>query len=147
MKHHITLFIALIGFTRLLAADSMNMSGDMKQEILTTYVKVSTALAADDLASAKAAAAIVAEHAGMSDSYKTIAAKAQALAKSSKIYDARGDFRDLSAAIEPLAVGENNLVIMHCPMADSDWVQAKGKTKNPYFGKAMLTCGSPKKMK
>jgi len=26
-------------------------------------------------------------------------------------------------------------------------VQAKGKTQNPYFGKAMLTCGSPKSAK
>ncbi|HVZ64175.1 MAG TPA: DUF3347 domain-containing protein [Lacunisphaera sp.] len=124
----------------------MDMKSDMKPEILSAYVKVSTALAADDLAAAKVAASILAEHAGMSDN-KDIAAKADALAKTSKIEAARGAFRALSVAVEPLAAGQKDLVVMYCPMADSDWVQATGKTQNPYFGKAMLTCGSPKKMK
>lgn len=133
---------SLLGVGRLTAVDMM----DMKPEILSAYVKVSTALAADDLAAAKTAASAVAEHASMSDN-KDIATKATALAKASKIEAARGAFRELSVAVEPLVAGNKDLVVMYCPMADSDWVQAKGKTQNPYFGKAMLTCGEPKKAK
>jgi hypothetical protein len=137
------LFLGFVfGVARLAAADAM----DMKPEILASYVKVSSALAADDLASAKTAASALAEHAGMSDS-KDIAAKAGAVAKAADIEAARGAFKGLSVAIEPLASGQRDLVVMYCPMADSDWVQAKGQTQNPYFGKAMLACGGPKKTK
>lgn len=136
----------VLGFVRLSAAESMNMKGDMKPEILSAYVKVSAALAADDLAATKKAAATVAEHARMSDD-KDIAVKADAVATADKIEAARDNFKALSAVVEPLAAGDKNYVVMNCPMADADWVQAKGPTKNPYFGKAMLTCGSPKRMK
>lgn len=136
----------LFGVARLTAADAMDMKSDMKSEILSSYVKVSAALAADDLAAAKTAAATVAEHAGMSDN-KDIATKASAVAKASKIADARDAYRTLSIAVEPLAAGQKDYVVMYCPMAQSDWVQMKGKTQNPYYGKSMLTCGGPKAMK
>jgi hypothetical protein len=136
----------LFGVARLVAADAMDMKSDMKPEILSSYIKVSTALAADDLAAAKTAASALGEHAGMSDN-KDIAAKAGAVAKAANIEAARGAFKTLSVAIEPLVEGQKDLVVMYCPMADSDWVQMKGKTQNPYFGKAMLTCGGPKKAK
>lgn len=136
----------LFGLARLTAAGAMDMKSDMKSEILSSYVKVSSALAADDLVAATTAASALAQHAGMSD-HKDIAAKASAVAKASKIEAARGAFKELSVAIEPLAMGQKDLVVMYCPMADSDWVQAKGETRNPYFGKAMLTCGGPKPAK
>lgn len=135
----------ILGVARLGAAGSMNMM-DMKGEILAAYVKTSAALAADDFEAAKTAAAAVAGHAGMSD-HKDIAEKAQAVAKADKIETARENFKALSAAVEPLAAGDKSVVVMHCPMADADWVQAKGKTQNPYYGKAMISCGSPKQTK
>ncbi len=132
----------ILGAVRLSAADSM----PMKNEVLASYVKVSAALADDDLAAAKAAAVAVAKHAGMSDK-KEIAAKAEAVAKATKIDAARENFKALSAAVEPLAAGEKGYVVMHCPMAGADWLQTSAKVQNPYFGKAMLTCGAPKKSK
>lgn len=119
---------------------------DMKSDILSSYVKVSSALAADDLAAAKTAAAEVAEHAGMSSGHKEIANKANAVAKASNIQQARGAFKELSNAVIPLSAGEKNYVVMHCPMA-GDWVQTGNGVKNPYMGKAMLTCGGPKSAK
>ena len=136
----------LFGAARLAAADAMDMKSDMKPEILSAYVKVSSALAADDLATAKTAALALAEHAGMSD-HKDIAAKAGALANTSKIEAARDAFRELSVAIEPLAADQKDYVVMYCPMAESDWVQMKGKVQNPYLGQSMPHCGSPKKTK
>ncbi|MBI4624660.1 MAG: DUF3347 domain-containing protein [Verrucomicrobia bacterium] len=137
----------ILGFVRLTAADSMNMSGDMKKEILSSYVKVSAALAADDLAAAKKAAADVAGHAKMSSGYKAIAPKADTVAKATKIDAAREAFKSLSAAVEPLAKGEKGYVVMNCPMASADWVQTSKDVKNPYYGKSMLSCGAPKEMK
>ncbi len=135
-----------IGVARLAAADAMDTKSDMKPEILASYSKVSSALAADDLTAAKAAASALSEHAGMSAN-KDIAAKADAVAQAANIEAARGAFKGLSVATEPLASGQKDLVVMYCPMADSDWVQVQGKTQNPYFGKAMLACGGPKKTK
>ena len=132
----------MLGAVRLTAAGSMNMNG----EILASYVKVSAALAADDLAAAKTAAAAVAEHAGMSGQ-KDIAANADAVAKAGKIDAARTSFKALSTAVEPLAAGQKNYVVMNCPMANADWVQTGTAVKNPYYGKAMLNCGAQKKAK
>jgi hypothetical protein len=126
-------------------ADAMAMKGGMKTEILSSYVKVSSALAADDLAAAKNAASEVVGHAGMAGN-KDLAAKASAVANAAKIDEARDAFKALSSAVEPLAKGEQDYVAMHCPMA-GDWVQMKGPTRNPYMGKAMLTCGGPKASK
>lgn len=126
------------------ATDSMNIKGDMKREILSSYVNIAAALADDDLASAKTAAAIVADHSNMSDSNKSIAAKATAVAKAKDIEAARTAFKSLSEAVEPLAAGEKGYVVMNCPMKNADWVQLSNDVRNPYFGKAMLTCGGPK---
>jgi len=118
----------------------------MKGDILASYVKVSAALAADDFATAKTAAAAVAEQASKAER-KDIAAKAAAVSKTANIETARQNFKALSAAVEPLAAGEKGYVVMNCPMAKADWVQTSPDVKNPYYGKAMLTCGAPKQTK
>lgn len=107
---------------------------------------VSAALAADDLSAAKSAAAELAEHADMAKNM-AVASKARALAKAERIADARKELVGLTAAVEPLAQGQKDYVVMNCPMAGADWVQAKGKTPNPYYGKSMLACGGPKQTK
>jgi len=138
--------LCLLGAVRLSAADMKPDSMTMTSEILAASAKVSAALAADDLAAAKSAAAEVAEHANMAKN-AGIASKANALAKAAKIEDARKELSGLTAAVEPLAKGQKDYVVMNCPMAGADWVQAKGKTQNPYYGKSMLTCGGPKQAK
>lgn len=126
------------------AADMKNDS--MTSEILAASAKVSAALAADNLPAAKSAAAELAEHASMAKN-TALVGKASALAKAGKIADARKELIGLTAAVEPLALGQKDYVVMNCPMAGADWVQAKGATQNPYYGKSMLTCGSPKQVK
>lgn len=138
------LVLSLFGVLRLSAADMK--SDSMAAEILTASARVSAGLAADDLAAAKSAAAELAEHADMAKN-TSVASKAHALAKAEKIADARKELVGLTAAVEPLAQGQKDYVVMNCPMAGADWVQAKGKTQNPYYGKSMLTCGGPKQSK
>ncbi|MBW8780675.1 MAG: DUF3347 domain-containing protein [Verrucomicrobia bacterium] len=116
---------------------------DKKPEWLAAYVKISSALAADDLAGAKAAASGLA---GQAADSPPVVLQAGAITKASGLTDAREAFKTLTALIEPLAAGEKGYVVMYCPMKDADWVQAAGKVKNPYYGKAMLGCGEPKQV-
>lgn len=136
--------LSLLGAAGLSAADMK--SDSMSFEILAASAKVSAALAADDLSAAKSAAAELADHASMAKNTDVVS-KATAVAKAEKIGDARKELVGLTAAVEPLTKGQKDYVVMHCPMLGSDWVQAKGKTQNPYYGKSMLTCGAPKKTK
>jgi hypothetical protein len=129
-----------------LAADvatptTATVPADKKGERLAAYVKIATALAADDLAGAKSAATALAEQAADNP---PVVLQAGAIAKASAITAARDSFKALTALIEPLAADEKGYVVMYCPMKDADWVQAAGKVKNPYYGKAMLGCGEPK---
>lgn len=137
----------LLGLSLLPAAVSLNAanikSDSMNSEILAASAKVSAALAADDLSAAKSAATALADHATTAKN-TDVATKASALSKAEKIADARKELIGLTAAVEPLAKGQKDYIVMNCPMAGADWVQAKGRTQNPYYGKSMLTCGSPK---
>ena len=130
-----------LGLSSLAAADAAGA----KSGILAAYAKVSAALAADNLADAKAAATALATTAGPAAN-QPIADQATAVAKAADIAAARKSFKTLSATVEPLAAGEKGYTVMHCPMANADWVQSTGDVRNPYFGKAMLTCGEPKKV-
>jgi hypothetical protein len=42
--------------------------------------------------------------------------------------------------------GDRTLRLFHCPMAEegrgADWIQLGTETANPYYGAAMLRCGS-----
>lgn len=129
-----------------LTALTASAAAPSKTDLVASYAKISAALAADDLAAAKTAATDFAAKATAADK-KALAEKATLVAKAPKIEGARDSFKGLSTAVEPLAAGEKDFVVMNCPMAAADWVQAKGAVKNPYFGKSMLACGAPKQTK
>lgn len=131
----------LAGFGRLAAVPTV----PLKSEILPAYVKTADALASDDFAAAKSAATALADKADIADQH-AIMEQADAVATAADISTARDAFKSLSASIKPLAVGEKSYVVMTCPMANADWVQATGDVKNPYLGKSMQTCGEPKKI-
>ncbi len=113
------------------------------QAVLTQYVPVAEALAADDLAKAKTAAGELAKQAGTAG-LKVVATPALAVAHADNLDAARAAFKTLSMKVAPLAQGIKGYVVMHCPMADADWVQTDATVRNPYLGKTMLTCGAPK---
>lgn len=63
----------------------------------------------------------------------------------------RGAFETISSALIQAADqfglgGVASAHVVHCPMAfdnkGADWLQADKEVRNPYFGEAMLTCGS-----
>lgn len=111
--------------------------------VVKSYVSVSEALAADNFNQARDAAAALAKTAkagGKTSVYNA----ALAVIHADSITSARQAFKALSAEVVPLAQGADGFVVMNCPMAKADWVQTDAKVRNPYYGKAMLTCGAPK---
>ncbi len=74
----------------------------------------------------------------------------EAITKAGKLEDQRSHFVILNANMVAIA-GElkdlgNALYVQQCPMANSNkgavWLSAEKEIRNPYYGDAMLTCGS-----
>ena len=58
----------------------------------------------------------------------------------------RHEFKGLTPlfvnAVETFGMkSSSSAYLIHCPMANSDWVQKDKKTMNPYYGKEMQECG------
>lgn len=102
------------------------------KQFLGNYEKLHVALAADDLAGAKLAAA------DLGDEGKAIVA-------ADKIETARAEFGKLSERAVEMAKGQDGYYVAHCPMVKKSWVQISTEITNPYAGKEMLTCGVIKK--
>ena len=132
-KHKLTaLLFAAIAFGMIASfAQAANLS-DQDKKFLTTYEKIHIALAADDLASAKAAAT------ELGDSGSDIA-------KANSLKDARAEFEKLSAHAKTIATGQSGYHFAHCPMLNKDWVQTSTTIANPYGGKEMVSCGEIQK--
>jgi hypothetical protein len=118
--------------------------GEQGCELLSAYLPIARALAADDLPAARSAAGELAKAAN-TDGVTPIAQGAEAIASARDLAAARSSFKTLSREVVPLAEGAQGFVVMTCPMAKADWVQSDAKVRNPYYGKTMLTCGAPKK--
>lgn len=117
--------LTLAAVARLSAADL----APADQEFLSKYEPLRAALAADDLAAAKQAAANLPEPG------------APKLAAAGDLAAARAEFTVLSARAVKLARTTTGYYVVHCPMANKDWVQPTKSISNPYEGKEMLTCG------
>lgn len=117
--------IAILGMA--VTARGANLS-DKDKQFLAGYEKVHTALAADDLSIAKAAAA-------------DLGSEGAELSKSNSLKDARAAHEKLSAKAKQLSTGQPGYHVYHCPMLKKDWVQISTTTANPYGGKEMVGCG------
>jgi hypothetical protein len=118
------------------AKDTPAALSDEQKLFLSQYEGVRAGLASDDLAAAKKAASAIT---GQSQD------AAKKLAASASIEAARESFKELSKQAVSIASGQPGYFRAHCPMVPDDagdWVQTSKKISNPYFGKAMATCGS-----
>ena len=82
---------------------------------------------------------------------KTLKSAGKALSETSDIKEQRNYFKPLSEGIVQAVstFGINQKVYnQYCPMADNNkgafWLSEDAEIRNPYFGKAMLTCGEIK---
>ena len=130
----ITVSIAVGAFALVALAAPLSAAPltDQNKQFLANYEKVHQALVADDLVTAKKAAA-------------DLGAPGSDLAKSESLEQARVAFEKLSGEAAKLAAGQSGYYVMHCPMKNKDWVQTSDKVANPYGGKEMVSCGEVKK--
>ncbi len=130
------------------ASVALTLEPATARSLLPGYFKLQAALAADDLAAAKAALRAMMEVAGHAGPLPELL---HSLLSAEKLDTLREPaFAQLSDAMiaalkkEPAAL-EGAVIQMHCPMAagnrGADWLQATDELRNPYFGASMLTCG------
>ncbi len=115
-----------------LSSASAATLSDKDKQFLSGYEKAHTALAADDLNGAKAAAG-------------ELGSEGAELSKSSSLKEARTAFERLSAKAKQLVAGQSGYHVYHCSMLKKDWVQTSTTTANPYAGKDMVGCGEIQK--
>ncbi|MCP5542629.1 MAG: efflux RND transporter periplasmic adaptor subunit [Akkermansiaceae bacterium] len=118
--------------------------------VTRAYQPLAAALAADDDAKAKAAADSLLESIP-NNLPAALREAAEATATADGIDDRRAAFHTLSDILIGLIRDHaldrlGNLYVVHCPMAfqgnGADWLSDSAEVINPYFGDAMLHCGS-----
>jgi hypothetical protein len=133
------------------AVPGVARAGDPLLTMLDPYFRIQSSLSDDKTDGVKADAAAIASAAkGMGESGVPIAKAADALAGASDLAAARTAFSQLSDAViafseSTKAASGDDVHAMFCPMARKQWLQKGDKVSNPYYGKAMLTCGEKKK--
>lgn len=122
-------------------------AADFVADVVGPYLTIQTALVNDDLAPVTAAATALQQSAGaLGTDGKALAAAAAKTRDAKTLESARAAFGDLSAALIAYADRTRQPVegkiVAFCPMVKKSWVQTDGAIANPYYGKAMSTCGS-----
>ncbi|NCI46768.1 DUF3347 domain-containing protein [Sediminibacterium soli] len=126
-------------FCTVTAVSAQNRTADP----LTVYYSLKNALVQGD---AKTAAVQAAELAKMLQSDEpAIAKEADALASGKDIAKQRASFALLSAAMIGWAKSHQQAspaYVQYCPMKKAYWLSEETAVRNPYYGSAMLSCGS-----
>jgi len=124
---------------------------DVAPKLLSSYLKMQTALASDDLDTAKAEAKALMKTTGHSGWLPEILhnmLETETLEAFRKPhFETLSNALIVAAGADPKSFN-SQLFIMHCPMANdnkgADWLQASSPLQNPYFGEQMLSCGEIK---
>lgn len=127
------------------------LAGEALTGILDPYFRIQTQLTEDRMDTVKADTSEIAKAAaGLGAPAASIAGAAKELSGAADIDAAREAFGKLSTAVIAYAestkasIGANTATV-YCSMANKSWLQKGNAVKNPYYGKAMLTCGEIKK--
>lgn len=121
------------------------------KSVLDHYMTIQTELAKDSIKGLDEHANAIAK-AIRGDEMKMlspeIAKQAETLAKAKDMKAARRAFKPLSASlVKYLAdhnAGKGTYREGYCPMVKASWLQKEKEVRNPYMGKAMLSCGTLK---
>ena len=151
--------------------DYSNVAEPLKTQVsqlVDQYMKLTDALVASDAAAAKAAANEVLtvanampvatlttdEKAYAEEKTAVVVDNATKIANSEDLAAQRENLQPLSEAVFSMAkafdAADETLYYQYCPMAFNNkgayWLSSNEKIRNPYFGDAMLTCGSNKEV-
>lgn len=123
-------------------------ASDAMKAIVGSYLEIQAKLAADTTDGIKPAAQAIGEQAArMGTAGEAIVTSAKAVEDAADLKAARLAFGDLSDAVITAGKAEGwkdvpDVKIAYCPMVKKSWVQKEAEIRNPYYGTAMLTCGS-----
>lgn len=129
------------------AKETPKAGSAMPASVIDPYLKVHDALAADSLDGVRQNAGNIATAAtALGAPAMRIDTAAVQLAATEDLDAARDRFGVLSDAIVTYAKGLNltmpdGVRTAYCPMAQKPWLQKGDTLENPYYGKAMPTCG------
>ena len=124
------------------------LAADLPAALIDPYVQVQVALAADQFEGVTThAQAIEKAAATLGTEASDIVASAKKLAAAREIAAARTAFGEVSTAITAYAEKTKSgfgpgVQLAYCPMAAKPWLTRDKEIRNPYYGKAMLSCGS-----
>lgn len=124
------------------------------EKIIKAYLPLARALAGDTPEKAQVAARELVESSGeipFPEDAKYLQENARELAEEGQIAKQRELFQNISNRLIALVLSHGldqvgSAYVVHCPMAaggkGGDWISNVPKVLNPYFGDAMLNCGS-----
>jgi hypothetical protein len=145
---------ALVGVMTVLASVAgvaVATAADVAPGIVTPYLRVQAALAADKLDGVQAdAGAIAAEARKIGRAAAKVQTAARKLEAAADLKAARTAFGELSDELVAYATATGNTFgagvrQAFCPMVKKPWLQQGDTIQNPYYGKEMPTCGDFKK--
>ena len=142
IKHYLAGVALAFAVTTYVAVHAADFVG----EVVGPYLTIQTALVNDDLAPVNKAAKSLQKSAGtLGADGQALAAAAAKAAEATTIEAARAAFGELSTALiayaDTIKQPVDGKIVAFCPMANKSWVQSDGAIANPYYGKAMSTCG------
>ncbi|TDO23271.1 DUF3347 domain-containing protein [Pedobacter duraquae] len=144
-KISLIIAIAAIAFTSSVFAQATAFT------TLSSYYQMKDALVAGNTTQAAEAAGTLVKsvnaEAKLSDAEKaTLVKNAGLIAKTKDLKVQRESFAPLSNQVIDLvkkkAIAADVAYVQYCPMKKASWLSTETAIKNPYYGNAMLTCGS-----
>jgi hypothetical protein len=146
------LTILMVVFGLIAGAGVRLEASEPMKAIVASYLDIQAQLATDRTQTIKAQAHAIGEQAAkLEKGGSAIVAAAADVEKAADIKAARDAFGTLSDAVVAAAKADgwtdvSGLKLAYCPMVKHAWLQTTDTLQNPYFGKAMSTCGEFRKM-
>jgi hypothetical protein len=131
-----------------MSAFAAGAAADLPATLMDPYLQVQAALAGDKVDGVAAHAAAIEKSAvAFGKDGEPIVAAAKKLSGAKDIAVARTAFGELSSAIVQYAEKTKSgygadVRQAYCPMVNKPWLTKDKTIRNPYYGAAMLTCGS-----
>jgi len=120
--------------------------------IVASYLDIQQQLAGDRIDTVKAQAHAIGEQAAkLEKGGSAVVAAAAEVEKAADLKAVREAFGPLSDAVVAAAKADgwtdvSGLKLAYCPMVKHTWLQSGDSLQNPYYGKAMPSCGEFRKM-
>jgi hypothetical protein len=131
-------------------SEGIQLDNAQIQGIYESYIALKNSLVASKYADSKIAANQLNIYLADYQGCETTALIAKKISVSRNLQEQRKEFTYLSsdviAMFKHTPIKQGVIYVDHCPMANhgegGDWLSAEKKIQNPYYGSAMLGCGS-----